>query len=304
MRKLILLISVCIVILSGCGHKSDSSLVNIEQFKCQASIQTVFQVLGNTELETSSLSGEYYEYDDLNLWGYTGEAVFKVRDDKDTISSFYCNLTLNTNELEDILSDFSNRYGEYEKTDFSNQTAYTWNIDENESAQLGYNSISITDYGDKKIVVHFSDEWSFYKDEAYYEYIKEKEDENETIKSQTYGDDGERINFVLDRDSEENLSLTIGCYIDTEWKAAYAFLTYSSISELEDFEALNPTIILICGDVTLSSVGLSFDTNNTHIVNSEWVADKLASANYSEEELTEFNNRLQDYLFDFLELNK
>ena len=172
-KILIPLLFVIIFTLSGCGHKSTSELVDIEQFKCQNSIQTVFDVLGETDMETSSLIGDYYEYENLNLWGYDGYVDFRVRDDKETISSFECTLTLNDNEFEELLSRFSDKYGSYEVSNYTNQTAYTWEFSEDESSDLGYNKLSIGYYGDKKYIVDFSDEWSMYKDDVYYEHLDE-----------------------------------------------------------------------------------------------------------------------------------
>ena len=183
--KKILTILLCALMLMGCGHKSDSEIVDIGQFKCQDSIEIVFNVLGKTDMEDNVYIGECYRYENLNLFGYNGEAIFRVRDNKDTISKFECNLELNKKEFENVLSQLSEKYGKYEKSEHPNQTAYVWNFSDSEAEELGYNRISLSDYGDKKAVIDFSDEWSSYKDETYYEHL-EKEDKSEVLSKEVY----------------------------------------------------------------------------------------------------------------------
>ena len=111
MKKYLFAVFVLILLLTGCGHKSKEELTDIEQFKCSSSIETVFKVLGKTEISTWEHNGEYYcKYENLNLWGYKGEAVFEIRDDMDTISEFYCILTLNKNKFIIIKSNLYEKY--------------------------------------------------------------------------------------------------------------------------------------------------------------------------------------------------
>lgn len=184
MSFLVIAIFMISFIFYGCSshdnHKSSSEPVDIEQFRCQDSIETVFDVLGKTEIITDDLEGERYEYDNLNLYGYDGKAVFKVRDDEDTISSFYCSFTLNEREFEDVLSLLECKYGDYEKSEYTNQIAYVWELPDSDAEEHGYNTISLSDYGDEKSIVKFSDEWSAFNDETYYNRNETSENEIET----------------------------------------------------------------------------------------------------------------------------
>lgn len=186
------------VMLGGCGkpNKSDGEFTDIEQFKCQDSIQTAFDVLGEKEIENNSFIGECCKYENLNLWGYNGELLFRLRDDNDTISSFECNLKLNKKEFEDVLSQIENKYGEYEKSEYTNQIAYVWEISEEKAEEIGYNKISLSDYGDKKAVVKFSDEWSMYNDEAYFQHLEE-EKELKVLAQKTYNIGDDTFDFFL-----------------------------------------------------------------------------------------------------------
>ena len=166
------------VLVGGCGHKSNEKITDIEQFKCQSSIQNVFNVLGETEIEKSSYNdGEFYKYKDLNLWGHIGEAVFSVREDKETIQEFYCYLTLNEKELEELLSYFSEKYGSYKVSDYlkTGNNTYSWEIEREKVKDIGYNEIHIQCNGDDEYIIFFKDEWSMKTDEAYYEYLNEGE---------------------------------------------------------------------------------------------------------------------------------
>ena len=139
MKKIILLTLITTVLmLSGCGHKSEEELIDIEQFKCQDSIQTVFDILGESQIESSE--GKC-KYEDLNLWGYNGSVSFELRDNKDTIKSFCCYLTLNKKEFEKVIFHFSEKYGSYEVDNWGeNSTWYKWKI---EDENKGYSEISI-----------------------------------------------------------------------------------------------------------------------------------------------------------------
>lgn len=65
--KKIFIIVICAFLLVGCGHKSDSEITDIEQFRCSDPIETVFSILGKTDMETNTYIGECYRYENRNL---------------------------------------------------------------------------------------------------------------------------------------------------------------------------------------------------------------------------------------------
>lgn len=237
--KKILMILLCALMLMGCGHKSDSEIVDIGQFKCQDSIETVFSVLGKAELETSGVEGERYKFEELNLYGYEGTAVFKVRDDEDTISSFYCSFILDKAEFENVLDQLSEKYGEYKKSEHSNQIAYVWEIPDSEAEELGYDRISFSDYGDKKAIVDFSDEWSSYKDETYYEHL-EKEDKSEVLSKEVYNIGEDEFTFGLTK-NEDGYSFVVLCEVEDK---SDAFSVHTALNSIFDSKDKNLKILV------------------------------------------------------------
>lgn len=307
MKKYIFTVITFLLLLTGCGHESKEELIDIEQFRCQDSIQTVFAVLGETEMENNVYIGECYTYENLNLYGYDGEAIFRVRDDKDTISSFECSLKLDKNEFEDVLSQLEDKYGESEKSEHSNQTAYVWEIPENKWGEKGYNRISFSDYGDKKAVVDFSDEWSIYKDEVYYEHL-EKEKEVTVLSEKTYNIREDTFDFSFGQRGNGEYSLTLLCKIEDK---ADAYMTHISLNALfnsdeESIKSLTETMnfsySIIIGDETvllrtkgilyLSKDGEIIDVNDYFSV--DWILeDGRMESDYGEEVI--------NFLVDFIE---
>lgn len=244
MRK-ILMILLCFVFLCGCGgNKSSSELIDIEQFKCQDSIKNVFNVLGEVELKTTSFDLEYYEYENLNLWGYNGNAIFSVRGDKETIQEFYCHLKLNTKEFEELLSYFSNKYGSYKVSDFGETIkTYKWEIEEEKAEIIGYNDIHIQYNGDKKYTVYFNDDMSLKNDDAYNEYLEEKnesEEQSNIIFSKKYEIDGKEFSISL---LEKNSKFSVNVFGDTETEnkaceAIAGFYTGFNIGGFEEYSIM------------------------------------------------------------------
>lgn len=259
MKKLIIFFAMCVLFLSGCGNKSDKEVTDIEQFRCQDSIETVFSVLGEVELESSAFGGEYYKYDNLNLWGYNGEVVFRVRDDKETIAFFYCNLKLNKKEFEDILSQLTDKYGEYEKKEYSNQIAYVWRIPEDEAKEIGYNKITFSDYGDKKAVVDFSDEWSIYKDEAYYKHLEEESKIN-VLAEKTYNIEDDTFQFVFE-ENKDGYNLSLLCDVNDKSDAFWTHISLNALFNSQEeslklfIDDLNFHYMIFIGDGTVLTRG-------------------------------------------------
>ena len=307
MKKLLTII-LCAFILTGCGNKSNKELTDIEQFKCQDSIETVFNVLGKTEMEENAHIGECYRYENLNLYGYNGKAIFRVRNDKDTISSFECYLTLNKKEFEDVLSQLSNKYGEYEKSEYTNQIAYVWEFSDSEATELGYNRISLSDYGDKKAVINFSDEWSTYKDEEYYKYLEEK-NKPEVLSEKTYDIGNDSFSFTLE---EKNNEYNFFIYCNVEDKSD-AFAVYTA---LNSFMNSNDSETKKLVDKFGFSYGIYIGEDNTILVRtadslSFMSGDKIVSADeyfsgdwfMNEFHESDYGTQVLDFLIDFMKNN-
>ncbi len=302
--KQFITILLMMILLGGCGNKSKEELTDIEQFRCQDSIQTVFDVLGEIEMETSAYVGENYTYENLNLYGYDGKAIFRVRDDKETISSFECSLKLNKKEFEDVLSQLEDKYGEYEKSEYTNQITYAWEFSEDKAEEMGYNEISLSDNGDKKVYVKFWDEWSGKKDDAYYKHLEEDQEETEereTLARKTYSyDDGNEATFLLSKDKENKFHLTISLNIDEKWKAAYAFTVLCNTIQIDALKEVNAVVILQCGDDTLTSSGLSVDSSGKLIKNSEWLTEGMTSEEFDSQAAEALLDNIKDSFSDFI----
>lgn len=296
------------VFLVGCGNKSDSELVNIEQFKCQDSIKSVFNVIGETDMEVNKNIGECYRYENLNLFGYNGEALFRVRNNKDTIKNFECNFKLNRKEFEDVLSQLSAKYGDYEKNENPGQTAYVWRISEDEAEQLGYNRISFTDYGDKKATVDFSDDWSTRTDESYYESLKETESiddaENTTVVlKEEYNIGDSDIMTVAITNNEDKESLYISAEVANEEKASLVFIyLYSTLSD-SSLEKTDYGILITSDSGMVSLIGgapMGTNKDGSAVLSiPDWVIQDTESSTLSDTEQAEIINAVRECISDF-----
>jgi len=282
---------------AGCGHKSNRELVDVEQFKCQDSIETVFNVLGETELKEygypSYLENDdiayyergyyiifadiqnprYYMYENVNLFGFNGYVVFDVREDKETIQGIYCNLTLTDEEFKEVIAYFMEKYGSYEVDSFGDTIkTYEWIISEEdgevgyEADEIGFDSVVIENRGDDKYIIAFNDEWSFVVDETYYKEVEEsKETENETsdaIAKGEYDICGDSIRlYVIPKDDEYEFV----CYGTAQNKANANVLTtmlYATCESMKDTFA-EYSIMVSCedgGSIILSWDGSSYIT--------------------------------------------
>lgn len=250
---LIILFYFIVALFTGCGHKSDLEQTDIEQFRCQDSIQTVFDVLGESDFENVR---EKCKYEELNLWGYEGSIAFDLRDDKDTIKSFCCYLTLNKKEFEDIIAYFSEKYGSYEVDNWGeNLTWYKWKIN---NENWGYSEISIRDNKNKEYAIFFSDEWSGKTDEAYYEHLEEEnKEEVNVIFYKDYEIDGEKMNISLN-EIQDDLKVIVYGEAKTEEKASLLLTIVSG-----DMKGINYTVSVKCGDlfILITSDGIVSGTN-------------------------------------------
>lgn len=131
------------------------------------------------------------------------------------------------------------------------------------------------------------------------------EDSREIIKSKDYEIDGDSISFSFSKDKNEEYYLSIGCQIEEPWKAAYAYTAYGNTISNDEFQKLNPMLIVTCGDAYITSA-FSFikqdNGENEYIDATEWCSDKLENEDYEEEDVKAFNDKLTEFLIDFLEL--
>jgi len=310
MRKVyccVIVWAVCVFFV-GCGNKSDSELVNIEQFKCQDSIETVFNVIGEMDIEVNKYIGECYRYKNLNLFGYNGEALFRVRDDKETIKSFECNFKLTQKEFEDVLSQLVNKYGQYEKAENLGQIVYIWKISDDKAEQLGYNRISFTDYGDKKATIDFSDEWSTRTDEAYYESFKKTESiddaENTTVVlKEEYNIGDSDIMTVAITENENKESLYISAEVANEYKASLVFIYLYSILSDSILEKTDYGILITSDSGMVSLIGgkpMGTNKDGSAVLTiPDWVIQDTESCTLSDTEQSEIINTVRECISDF-----
>lgn len=313
-KKLIAILLASCVLASGCGgNKSKEQLIDIEQFKCQESIQSVFDVLGEVEIQTSSYDEDYCKYENLNLWGYNGTAYFDLRDDKDTISQFYCSMILNEKEFEKIVSCISDKHGSYEVSDFGDTIkTYKWEIEEDKAKELGYSKVHIQYNGDKKYTVYFSDEWSGIKDEAYYEHLEDESSEEsnmDVLAKKTYNIESDTFDFLFgEQEGEKRLYLY--CNIEDKSDAFYTHISLNGIMNSEEenlkvfAEKFNFTYSIIVGDgavlfrspdflvITKDGDGMEVD----EYFSTDW----MSSDEYHE---SDYGSKVMDFLTDFIENN-
>ena len=307
MKKYLFVILPLLFILTGCGHKSKTKLVDIEQFKCQDSIQTVFDVLGETDIESHALEGEICKYEGLNLWGYNGEAVFHIRDNQDTIQSFYCTLILNKKEFEDVLCQLSDKYGNYEKAEYTNQITYTWEVPEDEAERLGYCKISLSNHGNQRTIIEFSDEWSLYTDEAYYEHLEEEERAN-VLASRTYNVGEDTFSFSLEQNGDGDYSFVLLCQIADKADAFSVHVLLNAIMNSDDhsiesfFDAMDFSYFIFSGDGTtiMRTKNILYVTSSSGEMID--IVDYFSPEWISSEEYhgSDYGTQVTDFMVDFI----
>ena len=321
--KRTLIISALCLLLVGCGNKSNGEIVDIEQFKCQDSIEKVLNVLGNTNAKISTYGNNtFYNYDNLNLWGYDGTAVFEVRDDKETISEFYCKLRLNNKEFEELLSYFSEKHGSYEVSSFGDTKSYKWTIGEDDDKigydeeEVGYDEVVIRDNGDKQYKVSFSDEWSIIKDEVYYEKVEEKkqEEEGETeiniLAEKTHTIEQDTFRFTFG-EMGDKYKLSLHCNIDDKSDAFSTHIVLNGMMNSEDenlkafIDTMNFSYLINIGDgstIIRSKDALLMMSKENKIISvaDYFSAEWMISDEYHE---SDYGRQVSSFLIDFIESN-
>lgn len=301
-KRFITILLMMAVILGGCGNKSKEELTDIEQFRCSSSIETVFKALGKSEILTWEHNGyAYCKYENLNLWGYKGEVIFEIRDDMDTISEFYCTLTLNKKELSNLISIFDGKYSLHETKEYGKDKLYEWNIDDEKAEELGYDTIYISDKGDKKVEVSFFDKYTIWKDEAYYQHLEEeeqKETELNVIASEKYKVDGEDVGIILS-EKDGTLDISIMGNANSEEKASIMLATY--VSELEKLTPLNSySVCVFCDKLFVTHSKNSDGKTNTYGTNADG-SMAFSAPDWLKTEITMTESELNLYVGDLLE---
>lgn len=217
------------IVLIGCGgHESEKQLTDVEQFRCQDSIQTVFDVLGKKRIQDEN--GNIVKYEKMNLYGYNGNIIFSLRDDKDTIKDFNCVLTLNKNEFKDVLNYFEEKYGDYEEGDYFGYKTYNWQVAEENgeigyydlTEEIGFDTITICCHTGKKYSISFEDEWSDMKDEKYYE--KVEYNTSKVIVEKEYSIDDDKFIFSCKKEKGE-YNISINSFVENKSDIFDVFLT-------------------------------------------------------------------------------
>lgn len=229
------------LVLFGCGgHESEKQLTDVEQFRCQDSIQTVFDVLGKKRIQDEN--GNIVKYEKMNLYGYNGNIIFSLRDDEDTIKDFNCVLTLNKKEFKDVLNSFVEKYGDYEVGDYFGYKTYNWQVTEENGEigyydltekEIGFDTITICCHTGKKYSISFEDEWSDMKDEQYYEEVEENT--NQVIVEKEYNIDDDKFTFGCVK-SNGKYSIILSCNVQSKQKAfetLYTLVLFHNDSKID-----------------------------------------------------------------------
>ena len=300
--RFVLLSMIIVVMMSGCSHKSNAELVDVEQFRCQDSIETVFEVLGESELKEYSYpsylengdmayyergyyiifadikDASYYLYEKVNLFGFNGYVVFDVRDDKETIQGIYCNLTLNDEEFNELVEYFEKKYGSYKVDNFGETIkTYEWIISEKNGKvgygadEIGYDEIVIENRGDDKYIVAFNDEWSFENDK-YYQALEESKktqiETSEVLVEKEYDICGDDVRLLIVSKDEE-----------------YEFMCYGTARNKSNANILTMMLYTICEKMKEESyeysIMVSYDNGGCIVL--AWDGDSYITAGINED---------------------
>ena len=311
--RFVFLSMIMIVMMSGCNHKSNAELVDVEQFRCQDSIETVFDVLGEGEFEEQETpfgTNYYYTYEDVNLFGYSGELVFGIKDDKRTINDFYCKLNLSNKEYEELLSYLSQKYGSYEVNDKWSYCTWEVSVEDGrigyEDAEIGFDTISLQDNGNKKYTIFFKDEWSSINDEVYFEALEESqnpESDRETIGSKDYEYDGVTMHLIFSKDDDGLFYFSITLDVEEKWKGAGIYTYVASLvkilnEQLED-KGISSTVIMLCDEAVISNI-MSYTTDGELVDVATWLIEGYQDENFDADECEKLWEQMEDDIYYYL----
>lgn len=311
--RFVFLSMIMIVMMSGCNHKSNAELVDVEQFRCQDSIETVFDVLGEGEFEEQETpfgTNYYYTYEDVNLFGYSGELVFGIKDDKRTINDFYCKLNLSNKEYEELLSYLSQKYGSYEVNDKWSYCTWEVSVEDGrigyEDAEIGFDTISLQDNGNKKYTLFFKDEWSSINDEVYFEALEESqnpESDRETIGSKDYEYDGVTMHLIFSKDDDGLFYFSITLDVEEKWKGAGIYTYVASLvkilnEQLED-KGISSTVIMLCDEAVISNI-MSYTTDGELVDVATWLIEGYQDENFDADECEKLWEQMEDDIYYYL----
>lgn len=133
------------------------------------------------------------------------------------------------------------------------------------------------------------------------EYLEK--DQQDIILSKEYEFENGTISMSLSKDDKKEYHFAIGIKSDIEWKAACAYIIYSELINTEEMQSLNPTIIMTCKNVIITSA-MSWEKNEKGemeiIDGAEWATNTFSNGVYTDEELKTFSKDLQDFIVDFV----
>lgn len=311
--RFVLLSVIIVVMMSGCNHKSNAELVDVEQFRCQDSIETVFDVLGEGEFEEQETpfgTNYYYTYEDVNLFGYSGELVFSIKDDKRTINDFYCELNLSNREYEELLSYLSQKYGSYEVNDKWSYCAWEVSVEDGrigyEDAEIGFDTISLQDNGNKKYTLFFKDEWSSVNDEVYFEALEESQNpdsDRETIGSKEYEYDGATMYLTFSKDEDGLFYFSITLDVEEKWKGAGIYTYVASLvkilnEQLED-KGISSKVIMLCDEAVISNI-MSYTTDGELVDVATWLMEGYQDESFDADECEQLWEQIEDDIYYYL----
>ncbi len=134
-----------------------------------------------------------------------------------------------------------------------------------------------------------------------------EEDEWTKIYEKEYGTDGEKVSMSLSIDDDGKYHFPIYCFIDEEWKAAFAFLMYAVDCQTINLqsEEIDAHVICKCGEDIISTLGISIkqEDGESVSVNAQDWCDENFSKKPEEEDGRDFYAKINEYYEDFLSGN-
>lgn len=314
-KKVIILVCLLLTMcLYGCGG-SNSEPVNMEAFRCQDSIETVFEVLGETEIDIGVV--RYYEYEKVNLWGNKGVATFYVREDDETIKYFEGEITLNDKESLELISYFSDKYGDFEFENLKNgDKKYCWQLQPAnkkvgfEEGELGFSKVTLTIEDvyeeESKHEIIFRDEWSTSSDEVYFEALEKSqkpESGREIVGSKEYKYDGATMGLTFSKDEDELFYFSITLDVQEKWRGAGVYTYVASfvkvINEQLADKGITSTALMICDDAVISNI-LSYSEEGELIDVTTWLMEGYQDENFDADECQRLWEQMEDDIYYYL----
>lgn len=150
-----------------------------------------------------------------------------------------------------------------------------------------------------------------------YNVFKEKDKENEeteiTTETQTNDNDDReliktdnhklsegKLSISLSKDNNNQAYFTVTYISDKSWLSAYIYTILSSICSTDEFEKLNPTVMVVCDEVCLTSLFSYTQTEPVEIIDSgEWCAEQFLSDEFDIKKAQLISDEVEQKLLDF-----